>query len=207
MRLSATSASPLRSKRAIASPVSLRAKASGFTRISVLSMRGWAGVYARSGSSALRAPVRRAARSSSRDADPSDADLSELARPRAPEGRSPRSGVRAGRSPRSGARAARRAALGLLAARHLGLAVGAQPPARVERPTARCAWLLELAGAARAAEERLLDLGAALRARGLLDLRQPRLRRGDLQLALAHVVQVLGRPHDRVDDRADEREE
>ena len=36
----------------------------------------------------------------------------------------------------------------------------------------------------------------------LLELAQPRLGGGDLELALAHVLEVLGRAHDQVDDRA-----
>jgi hypothetical protein len=41
----------------------------------------------------------------------------------------------------------------------------------------------------------------------VLELGQARLGGGDLQLALAHVVQVLRRTHDQVDDRAYEREQ
>ena len=91
--------------------------------------------------------------------------------------------------------------------RHLGLAVRADLPARVERAAARGARLLELAHAARAAQERLLDLEAAVLAREALHLREAGLGGGDLELALVHVVEVLGRADDRVDDGADEREE
>jgi hypothetical protein len=41
----------------------------------------------------------------------------------------------------------------------------------------------------------------------LLQVRKPGLRRGDLELALAHVLEVLGRAHDQVHDRPDEREQ
>src|ERR1035437_3459595 len=52
---SATSFRPLRSKRAIISPLRPRAKASGFTRISVLSMDSFAGLRCRSGGRARTA--------------------------------------------------------------------------------------------------------------------------------------------------------
>src|SRR3954451_19119847 len=89
----------------------------------------------------------------------------------------------------------------------LRLAVRADLPARIERAAAGAAGLLQAAQAARAAQERLLDLEVAVRAGHLLDLLQPRRRRRDLELAFAHVVEVLGRAHDHVDDRADEGEE
>src|SRR5262245_23610256 len=96
-------------------------------------------------------------------------------------------------------------ALHLLA--NLGLAVGADLPARIERLAADGAGLLQPPQAARAAEEALLDLEAAVLALLVLEIREPRLRRGDLDLALAHVDEVLRRAHDQVDDRPDEREQ
>ena len=89
----------------------------------------------------------------------------------------------------------------------LGLAVGADLPARVERAGAHRAGLAQAAQAARAAQEVLLHLEAAVLAVHVLERRQPGLGCCDLQLALAHVLEVLGRTHDQVDDRADEREQ
>ena len=76
-------------------------------------------------------------------------------RPRLPARRRPR-----GRRGASGARPPR---LGRSLA-HLGLAVGADLPARVERLAADAARLLQAAQAARAAQERLLHVEAAVRA-------------------------------------------
>src|ERR687890_518517 len=72
-------------------------------------------------------------------------------------------GGRGGRAPRP-----RAAALGRLA--DLGLAVGADLPARVERLPAHSAGLLEPPQAARAAEEGPLDVEAAVRAGELVGL-------------------------------------
>src|SRR6185295_15644893 len=83
---------------------------------------------------------------------------------------------------------------------HLRLAVGADLPARIERLAADGAGLLQPPEAARAAEERLLDLEAAVLAVLMLDVGEPRLRGRHLELPLAHVVEVLGRSHDQVDD-------
>ena len=58
----------------------------------------------------------------------------------------------------------------------------------------------------RAREVRRLDLRAADRA-ALVVLREPLLHRLDLELALARVLEVLGRPEEHVDDRAEERRE
>src|SRR5687767_9180239 len=110
MCLSATILSPLRSKRAMISPVRLRANASGFTRIRV---RSKTGPFDRSGAYGLLLLRRRAAAARLRLAD-------------------------------------------------LGLAVGADLPARVERLAAGGAWLLQPAQAARAAEEALLDVEVAV---------------------------------------------
>ena len=188
MCLRATILRPLRSKRAMISPVRLRSKASGLTRIRVLST--WllsVGVTARGGRSAV--PRRRC-------------------RPAAGGGLAVGRGADRGRA-RVPARArrsgpARRAGP---AWPDLGLAVGADLPARVERLAALGARLLEPAQAARAAQEALLDLEVAVRAGLLVEAFQPGLGGRDLELALAHVVEVLGRAHDHVDDRADEREQ
>src|SRR5688572_13409876 len=56
---------------------------------------------------------------------------------------------------------------------HLGLAVGADLPAWVERLAAHRARLLEPPQAARAAQERLLDLEPAVLAVNVLEGRQP----------------------------------
>ena len=66
------------------------------------------------------------------------------------------------------------------------------------------ARLLQLRRADRADEERRLDLGAADRAVQVAP-GEPLLHRLDLELALAHVLEVLGRPEEHVDQRADER--
>src|SRR5512133_537306 len=92
-------------------------------------------------------------------------------------------------------------------ARDLGLAVRADAPRRVQRLGAVHARVLELAHATRAAQELALDLGVAMRAQEVVQRVQPRLRRLHLELALAHVLEVLGRAHDHVDDRAHEREQ
>ena len=93
------------------------------------------------------------------------------------------------------------------ARRHLGLAVRADRPRLVERARAAHAALLELAQAARAAHEVALDAIVAVRAQRVVELVQARLGGLHLQLALAHVLQVLGRAQDHVDDRAHEREQ
>ena len=113
--------------------------------------------------------------------------------------------ARGGRGPL----AARAALAGLVlgGGAHLGLAVGADLPARVQRLAAGGARLLEAVHAAGADQERLLDLVVAVGAGLVLDAGQARLGGGDLQLALAHVLEVLGRAHDQVDDRAQEREQ
>jgi hypothetical protein len=46
-----------------------------------------------------------------------------------------------------------------------------------------------------------------VRAQLVVELREPRLRGGHLQLAQAHIVDELGRADDQVDDRAHEREQ
>ena len=58
----------------------------------------------------------------------------------------------------------------------------------------------------RAREVRRLDLRAANGA-ALVDLGEPLLHRLDLELALARVLQILGRSEEHVDDRPEERRE
>ncbi len=89
----------------------------------------------------------------------------------------------------------------------LRLAERADAPRRVDRLRARVAALLELAHAARTAQVVRLDLVVAVRAERVLEIGQPRLGGGHLELAQAHVVEELRRAHDQVDDRPDEREE
>ena len=83
-------------------------------------------------------------------------------------------------------------------------AVGADLPERLERGVALDARLLQPGRADRADEEGRLDRGAADGAVQVA-LRQPLLHRPDLELALAHVLDVLRRAEEEVDDRADER--
>ena len=89
----------------------------------------------------------------------------------------------------------------------LGLAVRADRPRRIERLLAARARIPQLAQAARAAQEVALHDVVAVRAQRVVKLCQARLGGLDLQLALAHVREVLRRAHDRVDDRAHEREQ
>ena len=90
---------------------------------------------------------------------------------------------------------------------HVGLAVGADRPRLVQRARAADAALLELAQTAGAADEVALDAVVAVRAQRLVELAQAGLGGLRLELALAHVLEVLGRAQDHVDDRADEREQ
>ena len=182
----ATMTRPLRSKRAMTSPVRPRSNASGLTRISVRSMAA-----GRLGT--VTAGARRAL---------DGCALGCVARAR----RGPRL-TRRHRSGRRRGGAARPPSRRLAGLAHLGLAVRADLPARVERLAADGARLLQPPQAARAAEERLLDLEAAVLAVLMLDVGEPRLRGRDLELPLAHVVEVLRRAHDQVDDRPDEREQ
>src|SRR5262249_4475078 len=89
----------------------------------------------------------------------------------------------------------------------LGLAIGADPPTRVERPGAPAPGVAQPPLTVRAAQIVALDGVLAMRA-GLLDpLAQLELSGAQLQLALLPVLQELGRPQDRVDDRAQVRED
>src|SRR4051812_17003755 len=118
MCLSATIVRPLRSKRAMISPVRPRAKASGLTRMSVRSM-GSGSFQTRKVGDGRREPTRRAL-------GPGLGGLGRGARPaRALGGR--------GGGGRDGL--------------HLGLAVRADPPVGVERLGAARAGVLELAQA------------------------------------------------------------
>ena len=115
-----------------------------------------------------------------------------------------------------GARLGRRAGAGGGAAGRRAGRVPGRPRPRSTGRSASCgssglpqvgARVLELAQAVRAAQEVLLDLVVAVRAEEVAELGQPRLGRLHLELALAHVVEVLRRAHDHVDDRPDEREQ
>src|SRR4051794_40909650 len=127
MYFRATMRSPLRSKRAMISPVRPRANASGLTRMRVRSIRG----------GLLRVLLRRRLEGRRR----LGLEL-ELVRPAA-----------------AAPAAARRGRV----ARDLGLAVRADAPRRVQRLRAVHARVLELAHAARAAQELALHLGVAMR--------------------------------------------
>src|SRR5215211_3439879 len=180
----ATIRSPLRSKRATISPVRPRSNASGFTRMSVRSISP------------------RTVGDRGRRGPDAEERRSQTSRPCGRPGGLPRRHRPGGRCrpPRTPP-----CSLHLLA--DLGLAVRADLPARVERLAADGAGLLQAPQAARAAEERLLDLEAAVLALLVLEIREPGLRRGDLDLALTYVHQVLGRANDEVHDRPDEREQ
>src|SRR5450755_1028282 len=89
----------------------------------------------------------------------------------------------------------------------LRLAERAYLPRRIERTATGLAGILQLAHAVRAAKVVLLDLIVAVGAEVIAELRQTRLRRLHLELALPNVVQILGWPDDHVDDRPDERKQ
>src|SRR5919109_2388522 len=147
MYCAATIVSPLRSKRAMISPVRPRANASGFTRISVLSIGG----------SVSAAPsARRLARCGG---------LFGLGLRRLGGNR---------RLVRRLAPAAARRGRGGCA--RLSLAVRAHAPRGVDRLRARVAALLELAHAARTAQVVGLDLVVAVRAERVVQAREARLR-------------------------------
>src|SRR5919198_5233959 len=158
MSLSATMRSPLRSKRAMISPVRPRSNASGLTRMRVRSIGCESSRRIVIGSRRGRRLVRR---------------------------RRPTLDL-AGRLASAPAARDRRVAW------HLGLAVRADRPLRVERLAAVRARVLELAHTVRAAQEVLLDVLLAVRADEVAALVQARLGGLHLELALAHVVEVLG---------------
>src|SRR4051794_28599890 len=83
------------------------------------------------------------------------------------------------------------------------LAVRAHLPERLEWPVAVRARLAQLRRADRTDQELLLDLRAAYRAMQVAAA-EPLLHRLDLELALADVVEVFGRPEQHVDQRPDE---
>src|SRR5215218_1800496 len=175
--------SPLRSKRAITSPVRARSNASGLTRIRVRLTAGaplvWLGVGRLFRGAAGR--------------------LFALGLRGSFAGRG--GFFAAGRLPsRNGALLWPPLAL---AAGERGLAVGAEAPARVDRLAAGRARVLEAALAVGAAEEVLLDRVLAVGTGLLAQLPHLQLRRFDLQLALVRVLEELRRPHDRVDGGAD----
>src|SRR5258708_17859546 len=208
----ATIFSPLRSKRAMISPLRERAKASGFTRIRVRSMCSFAGGIGSGGSGApagtggasrVRASFRTRARRRigrcDRRSRGGGLGLALL-------GERPLEldlllglagfGGRGAAAPRARA----------TDARHVRLAVRADRPGLIERAAAVDAALLELAQAAGAADEVGLDAVVAVRAQRLVDLVQTRFGGLRLELALVDILEVLGRPQDHVGDRADERE-
>src|SRR5215216_6986892 len=154
----ATILRPLRSKRAMISPVRPRANASGLTRIRVRSTKILSLRLATLTSLRFRFDVR----ALDRDLG-GDGRLFGRLRPPAAAGRLGWRGL------------------------HLRLAVRAQLPGRVDRLAARVAALLQLAHAARAAQVVGLDLVVAVRAQLVVELRQPRLGGRHLELAQAHV--------------------
>src|SRR5207247_8970546 len=82
------------------------------------------------------------------------------------------------------------------------LAVRADLPERLERRLAVDARLLQLRRADGTHEELVRDFRATHRAKEIA-AREPFLHRLDLELALAHVLEVLGRAEEHVDERAD----
>src|SRR5262245_16745858 len=84
------------------------------------------------------------------------------------------------------------------------LAERADLPERLERLLAVAAGLAQPRRTDRADEERLVDLGPADRAVQVAP-REPLLHRPDLELALAPVLEVLGRPEEHVHEGAEER--
>src|SRR3954447_15590306 len=157
--------SPLRSKRAITSPVRARSKASGFTRIRV---RLTAGAPLLFGWLCPFVSLRRRFLAARRC-------LALLLRGLALLG-----------VPAFAARP-------LAAAAKFGLAVGTEAPARVDRFAAGRARVLQPLLAVRAAQVVPLDRVFAVRAALLAQLPHPQLRGFDLQLALVGVLQVLRR--------------
>src|SRR5215207_2476062 len=83
------------------------------------------------------------------------------------------------------------------------LAERADLPKRLERLLAVHSRLLELRRADGTDEKRHVDLGPADRAVEVAH-REPLLHRLDLELAFAHVLEVLRRPEEHVDDRPEE---
>src|SRR5215470_9376831 len=154
MCLRATIFRPLRSKRAMISPVRPRANASGLTRIRVRSTVGvpFGALSAAALSLRLWLVVR---------------DLSRHGRL-----------VSCRRTAATTARGLRRRLV-----LHLRLAERAQLPRRVDRLAARVAALLELAHAARTAQVVGLDLVVAVRAELVVELCEARLGGRHLQLA------------------------
>src|SRR4051794_25186438 len=160
MCCSATIVRPLRSKRAMISPVRPRAKASGLTRISVLSM-----------ASSVSATT--TTRSFARGCGLCFGDrlrLGGLGRDRRLIRRLAPATARRGRGRSAG----------------LCLAERADAPRRVDRLRARVAAFLELAHAARTAQVVRLDLVVAMRAERVVQARQACLGSGHLELAQAH---------------------
>src|SRR2546423_1732987 len=84
-------------------------------------------------------------------------------------------------------------------------AVRADLPDRVERRPAAHARLLELRGAHGTDEIAGVDLGVADGA-AVVGRREAILDRLDLELALAHVLEVFGRPEEHVDERPEVRD-
>src|SRR3954447_1825203 len=154
----ATMRRPLRSKRAITSPLRPRAKASGFTRIRVLSKRKPPSGMSGSGGGRPRTGGRAAATVPARLAPWR----------RLLFGREATCG-----GARPASRPAPRGLRGRCGTRDLGLAERADLPQWIERLAARLAGLLELAQAARAAQELRLHAEAAVRA-ARIELREPR---------------------------------
>ncbi len=85
------------------------------------------------------------------------------------------------------------------------LAVRAHLPERLERRLAARARLLQLRRADRADEELGLDRARGTPGSATRRLPELLLHRADLELALADVLEVLRRPEEEVDERADER--
>src|SRR4051794_30512089 len=191
--------SPLRSKRAITSPVRARWKASGFTRISVrltggapLGSSGWGSLFVLLRGGRLLFGLRAGGRAAF------GALLAGLALFAF--------GALLGRGRALGARLAPALGRGVFPSWPLGqgaLAVGTEGPARVYRLAAARTGVLETALTLRAAQEVLLDRVFAVGTGGLGQLAHPQLGGPDLQLPFVGVLEKLGGTHDRVDGSAD----
>src|SRR3954453_20896976 len=139
MWFSAARRRPLRSNRAMISPVRLRAKASGLTRMSVRSMASGlpskvAGAAARQASDQRRATAARQATGAGRATAPRSGDW--LAAGRGLAGGAGDRLLGAGLTPAAGA------PRGRWRRPDLGLAIRADLPGRIERAAARRTWVL-----------------------------------------------------------------
>src|SRR5947209_10830050 len=222
----ATMRNPLRSNRSRISPVSGRAKASGLTRIRVRCTsgragsgflrgvpdpggpgdRGWPGALPRGRRGVAPAGVgaRRGRPLAPSGLGSARLSLRRVARRRRSRGRAGLA-LGPGGYERGGlAGLAPAAAPGRDRAGDLRLAVRTHGPGLIQRPAAVDARVLEPVQTAGTNQEVALDLVVAVGAQAVVELVQTGLSRLHLELALAHVLEVLRRAHDHVHDGAHE---